>query len=68
MNKYCTDPVDGGRYEDCPGHDGNKICAGSYEDHRMSEYATVDDYEWDAVSQGFYDDDPNPYHGDYSEM
>lgn len=23
---------------------------------------------WDPVEQGMYDDDPNPYHGDYSEM
>lgn len=27
----------------------------------------VDEY-WSAVEQGMYDDDPNPYHGDYSEM
>ena len=26
------------------------------------------EYEWDAVSQGFYDDDPSPYDGTYSEM
>lgn len=25
-------------------------------------------YGYDPVEQGFYDDDPNPYHGDYSEM
>ena len=24
-----------------------------------------DGYEWDAVSQGMYDDDPNPYSGTY---
>lgn len=24
--------------------------------------------DYDAVSQGFYDDDPSPYSGDYSEM
>lgn len=24
--------------------------------------------DYDAVSQGFYDDDPNPYDGTYSEM
>jgi hypothetical protein len=23
---------------------------------------------WSDVEQGRYDDDPNPYHGDYSEM
>ena len=22
---------------------------------------------WSPVEQGFYDDDPNPYHGDYSD-
>jgi len=27
-----------------------------------------DVFEWDAVSQGMYDDDPSPYAGDYSEM
>ena len=27
-----------------------------------------DFYDFDAVSQGFYDDDPNPYSGTYSEM
>ena len=29
-------------------------------------YGNFTDY--DAVSQGFYDDDPNPYSGTYSEM
>lgn len=28
----------------------------------------LDVADWSAVEQGFYDDDPNPYHGDYSEM
>jgi hypothetical protein len=23
---------------------------------------------WNGIDQGVYDDDPNPYHGDYSEM
>lgn len=31
-------------------------------------YCHTNEEGWDAVSQGFYDDDPNPYHGDYSEM
>lgn len=22
---------------------------------------------WNPIEQGMYDDDPNPYHGDYSE-
>ena len=26
------------------------------------------DWGLDAVSQGYYDDDPSPYNGDYSEM
>ncbi len=26
-----------------------------------------DDGYWSAVEQGMYDDDPNPYHGDYAE-
>jgi len=26
-----------------------------------------DDGYWSAVEQGYYDDDPNPYHGDYAE-
>jgi hypothetical protein len=26
------------------------------------------DYYWSEVEQGMYDDDPNPYFGDYSEM
>lgn len=25
-------------------------------------------YEGDLISQGYYDDDPSPYNGDYSEM
>jgi hypothetical protein len=25
-------------------------------------------FDYDPVEMGFYDDDPNPYHGDYSEM
>lgn len=37
--------------------------------------ATPDDHEpvednwdpWNPIEQGMYDDDPNPYHGDYSE-
>jgi hypothetical protein len=29
----------------------------------------VDSMEyWNPIEQGMYDDDPNPYHGDYSEM
>ncbi len=35
------------------------------------DYGWLDEYEQDfvfsAVEQGMYDDDPNPYHGDYSE-
>lgn len=27
-----------------------------------------DDGRWNPVEQGMYDDDPNPYAGDYSEM
>jgi len=32
--------------------------------------STLDDIgnPWSDVEQGRYDDDPNPYHGDYSEM
>lgn len=27
------------------------------------------DYDpWNEIDQGMWDDDPNPYHGDYSEM
>jgi hypothetical protein len=33
------------------------------------EHNDYRDYDpWTAAEQGFYDDDPNPYHGDYSEM
>ena len=34
------------------------------------DYYTADDEHhdpWNAMEQGAYDDDPNPYHGDYSE-
>ena len=30
--------------------------------------AEMDADYWSPVEQGFYDDDPNPYFGDYSEM
>lgn len=35
------------------------------------EEETHDDHDydpWNPIEQGVYDDDPNPYHGDYSEM
>lgn len=34
------------------------------------EQGRHDEYllSFDPVDQGYYDDDPNPYHGDYSEM
>jgi hypothetical protein len=37
------------------------------------EHADEQDLEdmanyFDPIEQGMYDDDPNPYHGDYSEM
>jgi hypothetical protein len=31
-------------------------------------YAEQDADYWSPVEQGFYDDDPSPYNGDYSEM
>lgn len=42
-------------------------------DYQDSQQAGIesgygDFYDMDAVSQGFYDDDPSPYSGDYSEM
>lgn len=30
-------------------------------------YDKYEPFFWSAVEQGAYDDDPNPYHGDYSE-
>lgn len=42
----------------------------NYENDRSGAYKDDYDfgYEYDAVSQGYYDDDPSPYAGDYSEM
>ena len=40
-------------------------------DEFAADFSWLDEYEQDfvfsAVEQGMYDDDPNPYHGDYSE-
>lgn len=38
------------------------------DDHIGIEAGYGDFYDMDAVSQGFYDDDPSPYSGTYSEM
>src|SRR5690242_13233207 len=38
------------------------------EDSNGIEDGYGDFYDYDAVSQGMYDDDPSPYNGDYSEM
>lgn len=41
----------------------------SFEDNGAGiEDSYGDYYDYDAVSQGFYDDDPSPYDGTYSEM
>ena len=39
------------------------------EDQQWAEYySAMDSDYWSGTEQGMYDDDPNPYHGDYSEM
>lgn len=42
------------------------------EEHQAQMDRDQAEYEagayWSEVESGMYDDDPNPYHGDYSEM
>lgn len=39
------------------------------DDYDASDPYAPSDYDpWNPVEQGYYDDDPSPYAGDYSEM
>lgn len=63
-----------------PENDGEVYMAGYRAGEAQWEQEKADDREqeqaaddlaynyWSEVEQGMYDDDPNPYHGDYSEM
>lgn len=42
--------------------------ASDEQDHVEEDPSYWEHYGYGAVEQGYYDDDPNPYHGDYSEM
>lgn len=47
---------------------GHAIPLDEFEDDSFdADYGWLDEYADSAVEQGMYDDDPNPYHGDYSE-
>ena len=53
--------------------DGQMDAHDEQEAQRQADADQAAHDEWllnsfDPVEQGFYDDDPNPYHGDYSEM
>ena len=37
------------------------------EDAEIAKFGGMETDYWSPVEQGMYDDDPNPYHGDYSE-
>lgn len=42
--------------------------AGNAQWHEDAQYEQNSGYDYSDVEMGMYDDDPNPYHGDYSEM
>ena len=50
--------------------DTDPCACDAHDDHDAGQetYLSDEPSYWSPVEQGYYDDDPNPYHGDYSEM
>ena len=51
----------------CPECGNKSPSKGELCDEWHSKYPAQDDYMRDDFNEGRYDDDPNPYHGNYSE-